>query len=271
MPYVTDARNALLVEPSDGALGVEAMASIQAALAKALQAVFQLEPSEIAVEPLPSRDNRRLLLVYEADEGGAGILKNLVTDAEAWQKVAAEALRICHTSPSGTADERPDGPEACEAACYDCLMSYSNQLDHGILDRDRVVEFLAPFAKGAEFAPDAVDAQLTLNAESSLERQFLEFLHHNGYRRPDRSQVFFADAMTRPDFVYDDACAVVYVDGPHHDFPQRARRDTNQSTAMSSLGYQVIRFAHHNDWQQVAAAHPAVFGPGERSDTTRSS
>ena len=285
VPYVTDARNALLVEPSDptadplgtgpgdegpaGALGIEAMASIQAALAKALQAVFQLEPSEIAVEPLPSRDDRRLLLVYEADEGGAGILKNLVTDAEAWQKVAAEALRICHTSPAGTADERPDGPEACEAVCYDCLMSYSNQLDHGILDRDRVVEFLAPFAKGAEFAPDAVDAQLTLNAESSLERQFLEFLQTNGYRRPDRSQVFFEDAMTRPDFVYDDACAVVYVDGPHHDFPQRARRDTNQSTAMSSLGYRVIRFAHHDDWQQVAAAHPAVFGPGERSDTAR--
>ena len=286
VPYVTDTRNVLLIEPTtstDGtaatdldAEGVveagpraEVMASVQAALAKALQAEFQLEPTEIAVEPLPSRDDRRRLLVYEADEGGAGILKRLVTDATAWQRVALRALSACHTGPTGTAIV--DGPEPCEAACYDCLMSYTNQMDHGILDRDLVVEFLAPFAQGADFEPDALDAELTLGAESGLERQFLEFLQDNGYRRPDRGQQFFKDAMTRPDFVYDGACAVVYVDGPHHDFPERARRDAEHTTAMANLGFQVIRFTLHIDWHQIASAHPAVFGPGHHADTAQDS
>ena len=52
----------------------------------------------------------------------------------------------------------------------------------------------------------------------------------------------------------------MYVDGPHHDWPERARRDAEQSAAMRDLGYQVIRFGHRDDWQQVAAEHPAVFG-----------
>ena len=284
VPYVTDTRNALLIEPvatTPTALlpGMEetyaaqnvpdeaTMASVQAALSKALQAVFRLESDEIAAEPLPSRDDRRLLLVYEADEGGAGVLKQLVNDAPLWRRVAEEALRICHTDPAtALEDDAYTGEDgACEGACYDCLMSYSNQLDHLVLDRELAVEFLQPFAGGAEFLPDTHDEALAEGAESSLEREFLEFLREHGYRRPDRSQVFFEDARTRPDFVYDDACAVVYVDGPHHDWPERAQRDAGQSAAMEDLGYQVIRFAHNDDWEQIAQDHPAVFGPGNRA------
>ena len=286
IPFVTDTRNALLIEPvaspvtapipesddadaADDSPDMSTMASVQAALTKALQVVFRLESNEIAAEPLPSRGDRRLLLVYEADEGGAGVLKQLVDEPALWAQVAAEALRICHTDPgTGSEDDANTGEDgACEAACYDCLMSYSNQPDHGLLDRDLAVEFLSPFAAGAEFLADAHDARLTDEAESGLEREFLEFLREHGYRRPDRGQVFFEDARTRPDFVYDDACAVVYVDGPHHDWPDRARRDTGQSAAMRDLGYQVIRFGYRDNWQQIAATHPAVFGPGLTDQT----
>ena len=283
IPYVTDARNALLIEPiaspptaalpgSDDADAAEdapdmhTMASVQAALTKALQVVFRLESNEIAAEPLPSHGDRRQLLVYEADEGGAGVLKQLVDKPALWSQVAAEALRICHTDPrTGHEDDAGTGEDgACGGACYDCLMSYSNQPDHDLLDRDMAAEFLAPFVPGAEFLADAHDATLAEGAESGLEREFLEFLREHGYRRPDRGQVFFEDARTRPDFVYDDACAVVYVDGPHHDYPERARRDAEQSAAMRSLGYQVVRFGHRDDWQPIAATHPAVFGPGSQ-------
>ena len=281
IPYVTDTRNALLIEPvassatpanpglddgdmADGPPDIAMMASVQAALARALQAVFRLESDELAAEPLPSGHDRRQLLFYEADEGGAGVLKQLVDDPALWPRVAAEALRICHTDPgTGREDDANTGEDgACEGACYDCLMSYSNQPDHGLLDRDLAVGFLSPFAAGAEFLADAHDARLTDEAESGLEREFLEFLREHGYRRPDRGQVFFEDARTRPDFVYDDACAVVYVDGPHHDWPDRSRRDTEQTAAMTSLGYQVIRFGYRDNWEQIAATHPAVFGPG---------
>ena len=280
IPYVTDARNALLIEPvAQGSgqgspypvdlppaeLDIETMASVQAALTSALLVVFQLEPSEIAAEPLPSLDNRRQLLVYEAAEGGAGALKQLVDDPSLWPRIAREALRRCHIDPDTGHDQ--DGPgqvEACEAACYDCLMSYSNQGDHGLLDRRLAAEYLMPLVHGATFARDKHDDELADSADSGLEQQFLAFLERGGYRRPDRSQVYFETAQTRPDFVYDEACAVVYVDGPHHDYPERAARDAIQEQAMNDLGYQVIRFGHADDWQAIVTRHPAVFGIGNQ-------
>ena len=280
IPYVTDVRNALLIEPVAQGSGqsspisvdlapawfnMETMASVQAALTSALQVVFQLEPSEIAAEPLPSLDNRRQLLVYEAAEGGAGALKQLVDDPSLWPRIAREALRRCHIDPE-TGHDR-DGPgqvEVCEAACYDCLMSYSNQGDHGLLDRRLGAEYLMSLVHGATFIRDKHDDELADSAESGLEQQFLAFLERGGYRRPERSQVYFETAQTRPDFVYDEACAVVYVDGPHHDYPERAARDAIQERAMNDLGYQVIRFGHTDDWQVIVTRHPAVFGAGSQ-------
>ena len=32
--------------------------------------------------------------------------------------------------------------------------------------------------------------------------------------------------------------------------------------AMADLGYKVIRFGHRDDWDEIIAAHPDVFGTG---------
>ena len=69
-----------------------------------------------------------------------------------------------------------------------------------------------------------------------------------------------------PDFVYDEACAAVYVDGPHHDYPDRAARDRDQEQAMLMLGYRTLRFHHQDDWENIIAQHPEVFGTGHRAD-----
>ena len=72
IPYVEDHRNALLMT-FHGRSDLGFMASMQAALKSAVQVQFQLEDSELAAEPLPSRDDRRLILLYESSEGGAGV------------------------------------------------------------------------------------------------------------------------------------------------------------------------------------------------------
>jgi hypothetical protein len=71
IPYVEGSRNCLLFEPLGG-LDDKQMASLQAALKRAIEATYQLEDNELAVEPLPDSKNRRSILFYEATEGGAG-------------------------------------------------------------------------------------------------------------------------------------------------------------------------------------------------------
>ncbi len=81
-----------------------------------------------------------------AEGGAGGALRNLIDDPQALSEIAREALSICHYDPDTLEDlgGGADDEEGCEAACYDCLMSYSNQMDHAILDRkhEKVLEFL---------------------------------------------------------------------------------------------------------------------------------
>ena len=68
------------------------------------------------------------------------------------------------------------------------------------------------------------------------------------------------DAGTRPDFVYDNEFAVVYIDGPPHDYPDRQRRDADQTARLKDLGWTVIRFGHRDDWAQILDSYKWVFG-----------
>ena len=74
IPFVDDRRNCLLFTPHF-TIEPAAMAALQAALKSAIQVVYQLEDGELAAEPLPSREERRVILFYEASEGGAGVLR----------------------------------------------------------------------------------------------------------------------------------------------------------------------------------------------------
>src|SRR2546422_8225726 len=82
-------------------------------LKHAIQVVYQLEEAELAAEPLPSQDDRRILFFYEAAEGGAGVLRRLLDDPQALPRVAKQALQLCHFDPETGTDLRR-GPRACE-------------------------------------------------------------------------------------------------------------------------------------------------------------
>jgi superfamily II DNA/RNA helicase len=140
VPIVQDRKNALLFRPCDEALSEGVLATLQHALLRGLEKVFQLEEGELLAEALPTRDDRRGFLLYEATEGGAGVLTRLVAEPDQLAKVAREALAIMHFDVDAelpqTADKLADVPgTTCVAACYRCLMSYYNQPDHELIDR----------------------------------------------------------------------------------------------------------------------------------------
>ncbi|WP_416673580.1 Zn-binding domain-containing protein [Egbenema bharatensis] len=267
IPFVKDHRNCLLFEPSSR-LPAEMMASLQAALKQAIQVQYQLEDNELAAEPLPSRDNRRLILFYESAEGGAGVLKRLLDDPQGLAEVAKAALEICHFDPQ-TGEDRHHGPrseETCEAACYDCLMNYSNQRDHGLLDRKELRNLLLQLAQTQVIAAPAAKPrsehleQLMQQVESTLEQDWLDYLETRGYRLPSKAQASISACKTRPDFLYEAETTAIYIDGPHHLYPDRAQRDASQTECLEDFGYSVIRFDLQSNWETVLQQYPHVFG-----------
>jgi hypothetical protein len=140
VPTVQDRKNALLFQPVGIELSQLTIATLQHALLRGIEAVFQLEQGEILAESMPVRDARTGFLLYEATEGGAGVLTRLVAEPIRLAEVAREALDIMHFD---VAQQLPNAQStlvdvtgtSCVAACYRCIMSYYNQPDHELLDR----------------------------------------------------------------------------------------------------------------------------------------
>jgi hypothetical protein len=176
---------------------------------------------------------------------------------------------LLHVDPdTGAAIPTPPPGDQCEAACYRCLLSYRNQPDHQLLDRSLVLPLLKEWshaivtAATGDRTPGEERSALDREAESELEREFVSYLGDRGYRLPSRAGFLVAEAGTRPDFLYDDASAAIYVDGPPHDYPDRQRRDAEITTKLRDLGWTVIRFSHRDDWAQTIDTYKWVFGDG---------
>lgn len=232
VPYVQDSRNALVVEWL-ATLRPEALASIQYALKRAVQVMYDLEDSELTAEALPHLWDRRRILLYESAEGGAGVLRRLLDDGEL-DAVARCALELLHFDLDGVDRGAPEGvTERCARACYDCLLSYGNQVEHELLDRFLARPLLLALADSSTRAlpasPDSGVRQATDHAEASsgsaptppvpapmatgvpggppqaraeATERFVRWLGDHGHRAPDGTAVFVPAALARPDLVY---------------------------------------------------------------------
>lgn len=267
IPYVEDRRNCLLFEPGD-AQNATVMASLQAILKSAIQVKYQLEDNELAAEPLPNELERNVILLYESAEGGAGVLRRLLDEPQAIREVAQEALQLCHFDPETETDLRhaPRAQEDCEAACYDCLLSYYNQRDHQLLDRYAIRDFLFDLAEAHVVAGPTEKPrsehleQLMRQADSELERKWLRYLEKHQLHLPTHAQRLIESCGTRPDFFYEDYQAAIYVDGHYHDYPERRERDVAYTECLEDRGYIVIRFGREEDWASKFAGYPNIFG-----------
>ena len=271
VPFVEDTRNALLWKPTVP-MDEGQFLSLRDALKNAIQVEYQLEDSELGAEVLPTQAEHEptTILLYEAAEGGAGVLRQLVEDDGAVRRVARRALEICHFDPDTGEDlgHAPHAKERCEAACYDCLMSYRNQRAHDKLDRFSILQLLKSLARATvQASPNPLPRhehlrRLTNLCQSQLERDFLDLLEKRNLRLPTSAQELIKDAHVRPDFLYatDGKRVAVYIDGPPHDFPERQMRDCEQEDNLENLGYSVLRFHHTDHWPDLLDRFAWVFG-----------
>jgi hypothetical protein len=250
-PFVTDTRNLLLLRPlTDAASDQGFLKSLAYALRRALQIEYQVEERELEVELIGREENENIVF-WEAAEGGIGVWERLIAEPADVRRVATRALEILHFDPA-SGNALPEWEDRCTAACYDCLLSYSNQPDHRELDRHKVRDFLfalarseaASAANGPTYEEQYRRLLDLIDPSSSFERAFLDHLYHSRLRLPDHAQrVPIKDVPVQPDFYYErdgipGIC--IFVDGPQHDEPEQAVRDGATREALKDQGFRVI-------------------------------
>ena len=269
-PYVEDRRNILMVHPVDF-MDTGLLTSLQYALKRGIEEEFQIEESELMAEPLPNRADRRAVLFYESAEGGAGVLTRLLSDSTALSRVARRALAICHFEQDEKGQYQNIN-EDCEAGCYRCLLSYYNQMDHIEIDRqnpelvmllESLIDSAIVTSTDGRSYEDHYEELLKLSG-STLEKAFLAHLKKQRHHLPDEAQKLIESFNTRPDFVYRDHNAVVYIDGPQHENPGQQKIDTTLTAELEDNGLTVIRFSkEQTSWPAIIAKYPDIFGAAQ--------
>jgi hypothetical protein len=270
-PYVSDRRNVLFLRPAlDSAADEGSLVTLAYAIQRAIQIVYEVEEQEIAAELIGEGDHRRIIL-WEAAEGGVGIWERLMSESAAIAEIARKALELCHFNPE-TGDELPDWKDKCGPACYECLLSYSNQLEHRRIDRRKIKEFLLELTKASLVetksgrSRDEQYKYLTegLDPASSFEREFLDYLYKNGFRLPDYAQYQpTPEVHVQADFYYErqgvpGVC--VFIDGPHHDSGTQVAHDQTVRSELANLGFRIVAIGHARDLGSQIADSPHVFG-----------
>jgi hypothetical protein len=276
-PYVSDTRNLLLLRAGDEEPEESFLATLAYSLRRAIQLDYQIEEQEIAVEMI-GRERQNRIILWEAAEGGIGVWERLIEEGSAFSRLARRALELLHFDCE-TEEERAEWEKRCPAACYDCLLSYANQLDHRHLDRHLVRDFLLRLARSAPLRGDGRSyaeqyAWLCEHADpaSPFEREFLDHLFEKKLKLPDFAQYTpEPDVFVQPDFYYrrggiPGAC--VFIDGPPHDQDPQKEEDRRAREALEDRGYRVLVIRFDRPLAEQIAQHLDVFSPasGDRSN-----
>lgn len=250
--------DALYIEPIQPlGLKPEGVITLQHALKRAIETVFQVETNEIGVVSVGDAEAPNILL-YEAAEGSLGILSQFVENIHAFHRVVEQAIAIC----------RYDDPEYKGPASYDDLLSYYNQRDHKVIDRHLIRDALEKLKlctieiQANQSFSSYDDHYQTLlrgiDPTSSTERKFLDYLHENGLRLPDAAQKRVDGLYVQPDFYYEPRIWV-FCDGTPHDDPVVQEDDYEKRQAIMAMGDEVLVYHYRDSLAEIVARRSDVF------------
>jgi hypothetical protein len=145
-------------------------------------------------------------------------------------------------------------------ACYDCLLSYSNQREHKDLSRFAAKPLLELLAQSSgelveEGGTPAERYNRLAACAGEQERAFLRFLFDGGYDLPDAAGRDVEGV--RVPFFYERSQACVFLDGDAAGAGQVRKRLERQ-------GYEVVALDDLDAWPAVVQAYDFVFGKGAR-------
>ena len=258
IPYVEDRRNIAIMRWSSQVDTAEAI-TLMNAIERGIEAVYQLEDSELTTEALPDAGDQGRFMIVEAAEGGAGVLRRLQGESEAMSRVARKALEIIHVDP----DTGEEDPKACVRGCYRCLLTYGNQNSHEQIDRRLAIKTLTrllrsrtqsvssastSFETGPTMPPGDLD-----ELASPIERA-LAYLRSHDLNQP--AEVGGTIAGINVDLVYPQAMAVVIFLSDEHE-------SDIDLDPLTFSGWEVMAWRPEDPFKDLVAAHPSVFGSVE--------
>lgn len=202
--------------------------------------------------PNPRNTDKFVIVIYEVDEGGAGILKSLEETA-VFHEVIKKAREILHEF---------DQEGGCDKACYECLCNYYNQRIHDKLDRKLVLPILETLtsAKVESSFVDIVSEEskfdrLIESCGSNYEKDVLRAIKKLGLPLPTHSQRIISEdgvLIAKPDFEYSDSgrSLLVFVDGPDHDKESIKHDDEVKRSQLDLLGHQCFIIRYDEDLEK---------------------
>ena len=165
-------------------------------------------------------------------------------------------------------------PPSVARVPYRCLLSYSNQMDHRLLNRFGIRDFLmklqnatsSRLAHGRTYEEQYQWLLERRDLASALEVKFLEELNRARHRLPDRAQYRPEEQVyAEADFFFDrpDLKGIaVFVDGPHHDAQAQKEQDSRERRKLEDMGYRVIVIRYDKPLLDQIRTHADIFGRG---------
>lgn len=187
-PFVKNITQVMFIQMSESELNNDTKLQINLlySILRAITSLYELEESELQGEIIGSGSSSRILL-YEATEGGLGVLMNIIEKQDSFNKIAVKALEILHFDEFGK--DLSSQVDHCEKACYECLLSYYNQTAHFMLDRFYIRDFLLRLKKAVLPGSKAKDETGKYNElckkASPKVKTFLDILFLKNLKMPD--------------------------------------------------------------------------------------
>ena len=243
MLYTYDTSDILYIQPIKSlGLSEEGVITMQYALEKAIEQLYNIEPVEIDARLMGSEENKNIML-YESAEGSIGILKDIARNPAMLRKIFEESYKICGYDYETKGNKFPNRPKAS----YDDLLSYYNQMDHIKIDRHSIIKALELLivsnpddTVSGTYEEKYEELKKGLHHRSPGEKELLDYLFDNGYRLPDFTNHNMENFYVQPDFVYEKEKALVFVDGGIHKKALNKADDEKKRKIIELAGFDVL-------------------------------
>lgn len=243
MLYTYDTSDVLYVQPIKSlGLTEEGVVTMQYALEKAIEQLYNIEPVEIDARLMGSDEYKNIML-YESAEGSIGVLKDIARNPAKLRGIFLKAYEICGYDYATKEDLFPTRPKAS----YDDLLSYYNQMDHTKIDRHSIIKALELLivsnpddTVGGTYEEKYEELKKGLHHRSPGEKALLDYLFDNGYRLPDFTNHNMEQFYVQPDFVYEKEKALVFVDGGIHKKALNKADDEKKRKTIELAGFDVL-------------------------------